>query len=126
MMIKIGDIKRSELNSPIMREQLFKPFLTRDFVDPPMTENIAELRKERDYWLDMFKRRRNEIEKLRTRKTMVQIKKVKLGPKDTLVIQAPGMITDDTVKRLVKYAKKCGIKMLVMADGLKVKRIIRK
>ncbi len=91
-----------------------------------MTESIIELRKERDYWLDMFKRRRNEIEKLRTRKTMVQIKKVKLGPKDTLVIQAPGMITDDTVKRLVKYAKKCGIKMFVMADGLKVKRIIRK
>ncbi len=60
-----------------------------------------------------------------TENLVAQIKKVRLGPKDTLVIEAPGVMTDETVKRITAYGKKCGIKMIVLADGLKVKKVVK-
>ena len=92
-----------------------------------VNNDVDELRKDRDYWLDMWRREKKRNEKKQTDKLITRMRKVKFKAGDTVVIEAPSEITDDTAKRLVDYFKKAtGVKAVLLADGLRIGQIIRK
>ena len=83
-----------------------------------------------DYWLDMWRRERAKNESADADRLLAKVKKLRLKRGDTVVIEAPHEITERMVNRIKdhfdKAFKKLDVKAIVLADGMKIAKVIPK
>jgi cyclopropane fatty-acyl-phospholipid synthase-like methyltransferase len=85
-----------------------------------MKDREMDLREERDYWRDLYFKREREMQAAEIEDVKITIKKMDIKPGDTVLISAPGQITDEMAKRLKEHFQQYlpGVKALVFGDGL--------
>lgn len=89
-------------------------------------ETRSELEDSRDYWRDMFLTHEKVYEQEKNdaifERMEFEVAKLELKPGDVVALTAPGMITNETAKRLKEHFERAlpGVTVLIMADGLKV------